>query len=124
MQSSLTVVVVEDEAIVARHLVQRLTHLGCHVVGVAATGVEAVTVTASCHPDVVLMDVQLQGRMDGIEAAGVIQAHTGIPVIYVSASTDPDTLARMQASRPAGHLHKPVDTWALHQALQQALDRR
>jgi two-component system, cell cycle sensor histidine kinase and response regulator CckA len=73
------------------------------------------------RPDLVLMDIRLQGAMDGIEAAAVIRIHLDLPVVYLSAYVDAMTLARADATHPAGFLHKPVSDQDLQHVLAKAL---
>jgi two-component system, response regulator PdtaR len=106
------ILIVEDEHLIA---------LGYTVVGLAASGEEAIAQAAGLQPDVVLMDIGLRGVMDGIEAARHIRAWAPIPVIYVSASTDAPTVARAWQTAPAGYLVKPVPDHELHAILVRAL---
>lgn len=76
------------------------------------------------RPDLVLMDIHLEGGMDGIKAAGQIHAGCRIPVVFLTAYADDETLRRAQASLPFGYLVKPVEARELHATLQMALSRR
>ena len=97
------ILIVEDEHLIALGLSRRVIALGYTVVGLAASGEEAIAQAAGLQPDVVLMDIGLRGVMDGIEAAQHIRAWAPIPVIYVSASTDAPTVARAWQTAPAGY---------------------
>lgn len=79
------ILVVEDEQIVAADLTAKLNRLGHEVVGVASSGEEAISLSERTRPELVLMDVHLQGRMDGTEAARHIQRSTGAPIIFITA---------------------------------------
>ena len=83
--SGARILIVEDERIVQLDLQQRLKRMGHTVVAATATGEDAVAKAAECMPDVVIMDVHLQGSMDGIEAARRIRANHGTPIVYVTA---------------------------------------
>jgi CheY-like chemotaxis protein len=85
---------VADERIIAFDLRTRLTRMGHTVVGAVASGPEAMAQVEALRRNLVLMDIRLQGPMDGIEAAAVIHTHLDLPVIYLSASVDAMTLAR------------------------------
>lgn len=82
---NLRILIVEDEQIVAADLEGKLNKLGYDVVGIAASGEEAINVARQLRPELVFMDVRLQGRMDGTEAARSIQRLTGAPIIFITA---------------------------------------
>jgi two-component system cell cycle sensor histidine kinase/response regulator CckA len=117
MEGQARILIVDDERLIARDLRQQVQRLGHVVVGLAATGPEAVRQAVTDRPDVVLTDIGMRGQMDGIEAAGHIRARLPIPVVYISADLDAQTLRRAQATAPAGYLQKPVTEEALQQAL-------
>lgn len=111
------VLIVEDEIIVADDLEWQITQIGYEVVGITASGGEAVALADQRRPDIVLMDFQLQGSMSGVEAARVIQRNTGAAIIFVTAFPavflrNPD---QMQA--PGICLSKPFSTVQLKAAL-------
>src|SRR3954468_24456177 len=103
------VLVVEDETIVAMDIASTLRRLGYTVVGVVSSGEAAVEVAPEAMPDVVLMDVRLQGAMDGIEAARLIHERHDIPIVFLTAHADVDTVERSKSSAPYGYLIKPFD---------------
>jgi diguanylate cyclase (GGDEF)-like protein/PAS domain S-box-containing protein len=115
--------IVEDERIIAMDIRQRLLHLGYDVVGMAANGSTALERVLALGPDVVLMDINLEGKMDGTEAARLIHEQHGTPVIFLTAYATDDALNRALGSHPFGYLLKPVETRELHAALQTALTR-
>jgi CheY-like chemotaxis protein len=115
--------VVEDEFIIAQALQESLTAMGYEVVDAVETGEQAVEVAGRLRPDVVLMDIQLKGPMDGIQAAQRIQNSLHIPVVYLTAHSDPDTLKRVIHSRSYGYLTKPITEDALKDAIDKALGR-
>jgi CheY-like chemotaxis protein len=121
MKCSPHILIVEDERLVARDLERRLSRLGYTVVAQVASGPEAIQQTLAHRPDLVLMDIRLQGEMDGIEAAGFIRTHLNIRVVYMSAYVDQATLTRAQATHPAAFLTKPFSESILQQTLQQVL---
>src|SRR5476651_2367781 len=94
------VIVVEDERIVALHLKQQLVTLGYEVVGVAASGEQALRLVNDLRPDVVLMDIHIEGAIDGIETTERIPAELMVPVIYLTAYSDEVTLARARGTTP------------------------
>ena len=82
---SLRILIVEDEQIVAADLESKLTKIGHQVVGTAASGEDAITVAEKTRPELILMDLRLQGKMDGTEAARRVQRVTGAPIIFITA---------------------------------------
>lgn len=115
------ILVVEDEAMIALDIAAILKETGYDVVSLAATGEAALRTAARRAPALALVDVALRGAIDGVETARQLQARHGVPILFVSAHSDPDTLARMQALRPAGHLSKPFEARQLQQAVAAAL---
>lgn len=116
-----SILVVEDEAIVADDIKETLTSLGYTVTGTARTGEMALEKAAENQPDLVLMDIHLAGAMDGIEAAGQIHALQGIPVIFLTAYADTALLERAKVAEPYGYIIKPYDERGLHSAIEMAL---
>lgn len=117
------VLVVEDEALVAEWLRMLLDRLGYEIVGVCASAEEALSEAAASDPDLVLMDIQLRGRMDGIEAAARLRSEQEIAVVFITAYADSETIARVAETAPYGYLVKPFDERALSSTLETALVR-
>lgn len=115
------ILIVEDEVVISRGIQYRLQNLGYGIAGKAYTGEEAVMLAEQTHPDLVLMDIHLAGEMDGIEAAGSIQAQNDIPVIYLTAYDDDEILQRAKLTKPFGFLLKPFDDANLRIAIEMAL---
>ncbi|MEH1943329.1 MAG: ATP-binding protein [Nostoc sp.] len=101
------ILVVEDEAIVAKDLEYRLIKFGYTVPAIASSGEEAINKAVEICPDLVLMDIKLKGSMDGIEAAQEIYKRLDIPVIYLTAYADENTFKRAKITEPFGYLLKP-----------------
>lgn len=120
----INLMLVEDERVVAFDLKNQLQSLGYRVGAMVGSGEQAVRQVADVAPDLVLMDIHLEGDMDGVEAATEIQARHRIPVIYLTAFAEDDTLRRALDSRPFGYLVKPWDVRELHASIQMALARR
>jgi diguanylate cyclase (GGDEF)-like protein/PAS domain S-box-containing protein len=112
--------VVEDESIVALNLQRRLISLGYDVTCVAASHDQALKGAAETRPDIVLMDINISGDIDGIDTAAKISA----PVIYLTAYSGDQTLERAKATCPYGYLVKPFSERELHATIQMALERR
>ena len=117
------VMIVEDEAVVALHLRQELTKLGYSVAGVATQGEQALKMIDEVFPDIVLMDIHIQGEMDGIETAQRIPRYLHIPVIYLTAYSEDTTLKRAGDTYPYGYLIKPFLDRELHATIKMALER-
>ena len=117
------VIVVEDERIVALHLQQQLVKLDYEVAGVAASGQSALDHICRQRPDIVLMDIHLEGDMDGIETVSRIPADLHVPIVYLTAYSEEATLERARATKPYGYLIKPYSERELHATIQMALER-
>jgi PAS domain S-box-containing protein len=117
------ILVVEDEGIIALDLQNHLTRLGYAVPDIAYTGEQAIRRAKEIHPDLVLMDIRLEGEMDGIEAAEQIRARFGIPVIYMTAYADAATLKRAKITGPFGYILKPFGERELSSTIEMALYR-
>jgi signal transduction histidine kinase len=115
------ILIVEDEIIIARELEDILHNLGHQVCGFAATAVDAIQKAQECRPDLVLMDIQLRGEDDGIQAAEKIKKLYNIPLIYVTAYADQQILDRAKITEPFGYILKPVEPRNLEVAIAIAL---
>jgi len=118
------VLVVENEQIVALDLEVCLKSIGCTVAAFATTGEEAVETACRLKPDVVLMDIRLEGHLDGIQAAESIRKEMNVPLIFLTAAGDNETIGRAVRAEPSSYLIKPFDERELAAALQLALHRR
>ena len=112
------VLIVEDEAIVSMDLRYKLESLGYSVPAEVSSGEEAVEAASRLRPDLVLMDIRLSGKMDGIDAAAQIREQFDVPVVYVTAYTDEATLHRAKLTEPFGYLLKPMDPRALQSVVE------
>ncbi len=116
------ILIVEDEQLVALDIEQRLTRLG-YSVSKASTGREALGAARASRPDLVLMDIRLNGGPDGIEVAQTLHGTFDVPVVYLTAYVDERTLARARGSEPYGYLLKPFDERELRATIEMALRR-
>ncbi|MFA4876010.1 MAG: response regulator [Methanoregula sp.] len=121
MNASIRIFIVEDEAIVASDIKETLQSLGYTVEGTAKTGETAVEKVNVRHPDLVLMDINLAGSMDGIEAAERIHRENSIPVIFLTAFADKALLDRAKKAEPYGYIIKPYDERGLQSAIEMAV---
>jgi len=118
-----SILVVDDERIVSLDIQGALSRLGYRVAGCAATGAEAVALAASSSPDLVLMDIRLAGDMDGTEAAVNIAHVRDVPVVFLTAYSDEDTMRRALGASPFGYLIKPFEDRELRGAIELALTK-
>ncbi|MBT9507532.1 response regulator [Rhodoferax sp.] len=115
------ILVVEDEIIVARDIAAQLQELGYQAVGHASYGEEAIALAGQLRPDLVLMDIQLAGAMDGIAAAQAIREQYALPIVFLTAFAADDTLARAKLTEPYGYVLKPFSQRELRTVLEMAL---
>jgi PAS domain S-box-containing protein len=115
------VLIVEDEAIVAHDLRLRLQELGYSIAAIAPSGEDAIQQATALRPDLVLMDIRLQGELDGIAAAAAIRSQLDIPVVYLTGYADAATLQRAKITEPFGYVLKPFDLPELRSTLEMAL---
>ena len=113
--------IVEDEGIVALNIQTRLEGLGYNVVASVSSGEEAIQVAGETRPDLILMDIKLDGKVDGIEAAAEIRRLFQLPVVYLTAYTNDDTLNRAKLTEPYGYILKPFEARDLCTTIEVAL---
>jgi len=118
---SYQVFIVEDESIVAADIEESLIELGYKVTGKARSGETALKQLQEVTADVVLMDISLAGEMDGIDTAQQVSSKLNIPVIFLTAHADPETLQRAKITEPYGYVLKPFNEMELHAAIQLAV---
>lgn len=120
---SAKILITEDEVLIAREVEITLQELGYAVAGIAPDGQTALEKVAQTQPDLVLMDIVLPGDIDGIETADKIRAYFQIPVVFLTAYADADTLQRAKITEPFGYILKPFQPQELNSAIQIALVR-
>ncbi len=116
-----SVLVVEDESIVAKDIQQSLIKLGYNVVGTASTGEKALALANELRPEIILMDIMLKGPMSGIDASAEIKKDLSIPVIFLTAYADESTLSKAKVTEPFGYIIKPFKEIDLHTSIEMAL---
>lgn len=124
MPAGARILVVEDEGIVAIDLADTLGELGYEVIGIAASAEHAIARADALRPDLVLMDVRLGGAMDGIQAAAAIKETQEIPVIFLTAHSDDETLGRAIATSPHGYVVKPYSSPELRCVIELAIHKQ
>jgi two-component system, LytTR family, response regulator LytT len=117
------VVVVEDESIVAKDIQNSLKNMGYGVPAVVSSGEKAIEAVHKFRPDLVLMDIMLKGEMSGIEAAKIIKDRFDIPVIFLTAYADEDTLDKAKPSVPYGYVIKPFKEKELETTIEMAINK-
>ena len=115
------ILIVEDEGIVAKDLQAMLRRLGYHVPATVGTGELAIQTALQNQPDLILMDIQLRGSMDGIQASAAITSQQDVPILYLTANSDEATLQRAKATGPFGFLVKPFEERAIQAGIEMAL---
>ncbi len=118
-----SVLIVEDEGIIAAEIEMILRDLGYHIAGRAKNGLQALDLLASTSPDIALLDIDLRGKISGIEVAEVIQDKYAIPFIFLTALADAATLERVKRTMPYGYIVKPFNENDLRTAIELALYR-
>jgi diguanylate cyclase (GGDEF)-like protein/PAS domain S-box-containing protein len=118
---NIRILIVEDESIVAMDIKLMLQNAGYHVVATVDSGEKAVEKAGIFSPDLVLMDIHLKGKMDGIEASEIIRNQFFLPVIFLTAFADEETLKRARASEAFGYIMKPFEEQSLKPAIEMAL---
>jgi PAS domain S-box-containing protein len=119
--SSPTILIVEDEVIIAADIANKLRRMGYEVVGLTDTGEEAVEIARRLQPSLVLMDIRLAGEMDGITAADTIRLECQLPVVFLSAHSDKCTILRARKAEAFGFIMKPFENRELHTQIEMAL---
>lgn len=119
--SKANILVVEDESIVSKDIQLSLKKLGYNVIGSATTGEKAIDLALSLQPDLILMDIMLKGDINGIRATKRIQTRANIPVIYLTAYADENTLERAKVTQPYGYIIKPFKEIDLQTSIEMAL---
>jgi two-component system, cell cycle response regulator len=118
-----SILLVEDEGVIARDLEDTLTRLGYRVSGIASEGTEAIAMARELHPELVVMDVGLRGEVDGIDVACAIQEDAPVPVIFLTGHSDTETLQRAVLTGPLGYLIKPFQEADLRAAVEVAIHK-
>ncbi len=119
--SKANIFIVEDESIVAKDIQQTLEKLGYTVLGTASEGEKAVEKIVELEPDLILMDIMLKGEMTGIDTAAQVKKEISVPIIYLTAYADRDTLTKAKITQPHGYIIKPFKEVDIRTAVEIAL---
>ena len=115
------VLLVEDESIVAKDIQLSLKRLGYNVLGIENTGEKAISSARKLDPDIIIMDIMLKGKINGIEASERIRKEQNIPIIYLTAYADENTLSKAKITEPYAYIIKPYKEIDLHTSIEMAL---
>lgn len=118
-----SILIVEDEALVASYIEEVLAESGYRVAGVAASGPEALSLAEEMRPQLALVDIRLTGPIDGIELACALRQKFAIPAIFLSGFADDETTQRAQIAEPLGFLRKPFRPSQVFNAIERALNQ-
>lgn len=118
---NVSVLVVEDENIVAKDIRQSLLKMGYKVIGTASSGEKAKEILKENQPDIILMDIMLKGNMSGIDTAEYVKDIYDLPVIFLTAYADENTLSKAKITEPYGYILKPFKEIDLHTSIEMAL---
>ena len=119
----MSILIVEDEALVASYIEEVLAESGFRVAGIAASGPEALSLAAESRPSLALVDIRLTGPIDGIELACQLRERFAVPAIFLSGLIDAQTAERARMAQPLGFLPKPFLPSQVFNAIQRAFDR-
>lgn len=123
MGTQIKILVVEDEMIIGAKISMQLTSLGYEVTGILPRGEEAILHVKENKPDIVLLDINLKGKLDGIETAVQLQQHGPIPIIYLTANSDEATFNKAKSTKPAAFIAKPFKQLDLQRAIELTVSR-
>jgi len=122
MKKNISILIVEDEALIARWLKTELELHSFEVCGMVASGEEAIILAKEKDPDVILMDIYLTGDIDGIDAAHKIIEYKRIPIIFMTGHSESDKSMRIQEVNPIAYLEKPVEIYELKPLLESIFE--
>jgi DNA-binding LytR/AlgR family response regulator len=123
MDNLIKILIVEDEMITGATISLQLTELGYEVTGILPRGEEVLNHLKENKPDIILLDIQLKGKMDGIETAALVEQHFQIPVIFLTANSDDATFDRAKTTRPAAFISKPFRKLDVQRAIELTISR-
>lgn len=123
MNKNTAILIVEDEMIIAANISLQLTHLGYDVTGIIPRSEEVMPLIRQHVPDIILMDINIKGDLDGIEVVQIIQNEYKIPIIYLTANSDEANFNRAKATNPYGFISKPFKKLDLQRAIELTLVR-
>lgn len=121
MTEKLRIFIVEDDVIIGEDIKKSVRNIGHDIVGFVPSGEQALEQVTQVMPDLVLMDIVLRGRLNGIETAEQIHRHYKIPIVFLTAYADKLTMSRAQRAHPYGYILKPFEDQELKEVLEDAM---
>ena len=118
------ILIAENERMIAVDIKNSLHRISCDIIGIVSSGEEVISKVNKEKPDLILMDITLDGAFDGIETAEIISSKYDIPVIYLANYNDRETLQRAKITEPYGYLVKPFDSREIEIAIEMAFIKR
>jgi DNA-binding response OmpR family regulator len=115
--------IIEDEALIAEELRERLSRIGFVVIATVDSADEGITIATRERPDLVLMDIRLRGVKDGIQATQEIRRQVDLPIVYLSAHSDQQTVERAKRTEHDGFIRKPFHRSELQSTIEVAMKR-
>ncbi|PVW16506.1 LytR/AlgR family response regulator transcription factor [Marixanthomonas spongiae] len=123
MPQPVKILIVEDEMVIAANISLQLSEMGYEVTGILPRGEEALVQIKEHTPDIVLMDIQLRGELDGVETAHLMQVENNIPIIYLTANADDANFNRAKETHPYAFISKPFKKLDLQRAIELTMER-
>lgn len=122
MDYPVKILIVEDEMVIAANLSMQLTKMGFEVCGLLPKGEDVLPFIRNTRPDILLLDIQLKGKLDGIETAQLVQAEFDVPIIYLTSNTDKTHFGRAKMTRPRAFISKPYKNIDLQRAIELTVE--
>lgn len=123
MEVPIKILIVEDEMVIGANIAMQLTDLGYEVTGIIPRGEDAILHVMENHPDLILLDINLKGKIDGIETAVLMQKQFDIPIIYLTANADETHFKRAKSTNPYAFISKPYKKLDLQRAIELAMNQ-
>lgn len=123
MSKSIKILIVEDDMIIAANISLQLSKLGYDVTGIESRGEDAINHNRENHPDIILMDINLKGEINGIEAAKMIQEESDVALIYLTANTDEVSFQKAKETHPYAFISKPFNRLNLERTIALVVDK-
>ena len=118
MDHPVKILIVEDDMVIGANMSMQLTEMGFEVCGLLPRGEDVLPYIRNTRPDILLLDIQLKGKLDGIETARLVQAEFDVPIIYLTSNTDKAHFSRAKETRPRAFISKPYKNIDLQRAIE------
>ena len=124
MEKKIKVLIVEDEVLIAQWLTAEMEDLGYNVLDFVTSGEEAIIIAKKHKPDILLLDINLSGYIDGIEAAEKIAETLDIPIIFMTGYNEVKIFERAQKMKPVAYLEKPIDMYNIKPVIESIMEKK